>query len=295
MEVAGLLAVCIFTGLVANLMARRFVIEGGPQLFAVASAGFVILTALETALSRFTFVILPSRYAIVGAVLWISLLLGLAEVVAASTSVRIGKARRLDVTDVTFVTVALLAALFLSHTGLPPRSFFNQLQSARQAIVAAYESGVKDPGLLSLDYANPTEVSQLAWLEHDRLGPWASTRLVELETMRHLDTAELPSCPGYVESQQSVSGGERYNGWAALSSKRRPFPYFAIVGRAGNRRGIGYLGVFRPDVRQAGRATFDNAGFMAFAAGLPERGSQIVLFDAGGTRPECAMPLTRTP
>jgi hypothetical protein len=267
-----------------------------PVVFAAASAGFVVLTACQTAIGRLDFGVsqaFSSRYAIATAVFWVALAGGLAQVVAGSASVLVGPARKLDATALAFVSAGLAVAMCAGLAAAPDRALLVNAQASRNAVAAAYAGGVRNGSVLADVFAPPSALPDVLWLKRKHLGPWTSSELRRASSaVGTVRFQLLPVCPGHVDGVQPMAGAKRFLGWVATPSGARPSPYVQVVGADGTPHGLGYVGGYRPDVKQAGASSSNETGFVAFSRRPDDQSETLVAFADSGDRPLCAFPLS---
>jgi hypothetical protein len=287
----GCAGLCMFLGIVVAAVRRR---ESFALLFGAGASTFAVLTAGQTAIGRLDFgdgQALASRYAITAAVFWVALIVAASELVAASATLRVGRRRPLEVTGLAFVGLGLLLAVSAGLAGRPSRQFLLGFRSNGDIAAAAYSAGLGDPSLRSTVLAPPSAPVAVRWMKANRLGPWASAGLRRISSRAEdVDVQQLPDCNGHVDGSSAIPGGERYEGWIVTPSRTSSPSYLEVVGRDGGNRGVGYEGVYRPDVKQAGQSTSDDSGFVAFGRAPVSPTEKLVMF-ADARRPVCALPL----
>lgn len=290
-QALGLVAVLILALLVATAVRARGI---GDDLqivvFAAATGSFVLVTALETALSRLNFGVIPGRYSIGASVLWVALMVGVAPLVADSASLVVGVKAPTNATGIAFVGTCAIVAVCAGLVGRPSRAALNDLRAVREGIVASYESGVLDQDFLTRDYAPPIATSDLAWLKRERLGPWSSRELRRITDRGRVNLRGLPSCRGYVDGTDPEGNGQRFRGWVALPSGDASGSYGVVVGPSGGRRGTGFVGIYRPDAESANASDVADSGFVAYVSRKLGTGALVVFTDHGRT-PSCALSL----
>jgi hypothetical protein len=293
----GCVGLCVFAGIIVAALRSR------ERLVLLSGAGvsiFAVLTAGETAIGRLNFGIaeaLSSRYSITAAVFWVSLMVAASELIAGSTVLRVGRRRPLDVTALAFVTGCLLlvfSAGFASRqipdaSGIVRnRQFFVGFRANADTVAAAYSAGLANSSVLATVLAPPYAPVDLHWMETNHLGPWSSALLRRVSSRaQRLDLKRLPTCGGHVDDSSAIPGGERYEGWIVTPSHKGSLSYLEIVGPGGRNKGVGYEGLYRPDVQAAGQSTTDDSGFVAFGREPVSPSEKLVMFGAGA--PACAL------
>jgi hypothetical protein len=298
----GCAGLCVLVGIVIATVRSR---EGPALLAGTGASIFVVLTAAVTAIGRLDFGVaeaLSSRYTITAAVFWVALMVAAAELIAASTALRVGRNRPLDVTALAFVTACLLLALCAGFASrqtpdafgvMRDRQFLALFRTGTQTAVAGYSAGLADPSLLAtLLVAPPQAQVDLHWMKTNHLGPWTSTLLRQVSSRRaSVDVLQLPACDGHVDESSAVPGGERYGGWIVTPSHTSWASYLEIVGPHGRNKGVGYEGLYRPDVKEADQSTSDYSGFVAFGRAPVSPSEKLVMFAGGTLSPACTLAL----
>jgi hypothetical protein len=268
-----------------------------PITFAAAAGMFVVLTAGETAIGRLDFGIsqaLASRYAIASSAFWIAVAIGLAPWIASSVRLTVGRVRVIDLTAIIFVAACLTVALVIGLLLRPSRQTLVETQSIKNVVVAGFSADVNDSKLLRSILAPPSALTDLMWLKRERLGPWSDPAILSLRKSRSTRIRDVRACGGHLDLARSISGGERYEGWVVTASGGSRRSFVEVVNAEGRTNGVGYVGMLRPDVKNAGASTSNFAGFVAFARGPIKGLERIVLLDKRTMTPTCVFPLPTT-
>jgi hypothetical protein len=287
---------CLLFLAVAIASARQRALLADPAvLFGMASAAFVLVSAIQTALGRLEFGIgqaLSSRYALPAGVYWASLLIAVAPFVARSVRVTLfAHTPALDVSGITFVALLTIAAIVVNLAANPSALVLDSIQTRSEAMLVANIAGVEDDQASQASYPVAGALTRrLGWLRSKRLGPWNHAIGSELETVRRTvpEPATLRPCDGSIDSGDAVRGGSRFRGWIVAPRGTDGGHAVDVVTNTGSSIGVGFVDAYRPDVRIARRSTTNFSGFVAYArSGNPA--ADLVLFAAGSHVPVCAL------
>ena len=238
--------------------------------FAVGVGVFVLLTALQTAVGRLdqfgVSQALSSRYTIASFTFWLALLVGFL------TPLR----ERSRSAVPALLAGAAIAALALSVTGLPSRTFLRTEVIGKRTTVLGYLAGVDDPsGTLTGGPSGPVVEDAFRWMERERLGPFASGGWADGLQFEYPTAEGLPMCLGAIDSVEPVGRGLRLRGWLAAPGGEDASRNVAVLDGEGTPAGRGLVGTHRPDVAETTGS--DWSGLVAYAAGDPPLPLVLVL------------------
>jgi hypothetical protein len=275
--------------------------ERHATLFGAAVGTFILVTAAQTALGRLDYGVaqaLSSRYALAAEVFWVGLAVGVAPLVARNTTMIVRVFReRIDVTAYAFILFCAVVWLGVGHAAAPPEAVLNASKTRNEPLLTSYVTGVNDEEALRLTH--PFEgpevmLPKVRWLEARRLGPWDSnTTRAELAAaqQRIARPGDLPPCAGAVAAVRRVPNGERFDGWVVPPRGPDAAPYVAVVGRSGASDGVGFVGLYRPDLKASGASTSDTSGFVAYGRGGGV--AEFIVALDGESKPLCALRISR--
>jgi hypothetical protein len=280
---AGLVLLILLCGL---FWAER----GGRSLLVPFGAGlsaFIALTAAQTATGRLHLGVeqaLTSRYSIASYTFWLGLFVGFLPAVRE-------RLRSVPWAVPGYLAGAALVALAISYAALPSSAELRSFVAGRQATVVAYRAGVEDvfaspiPGL----QFGPGVTSALRFMEREQLGPWAPGGMVDAMRVSGPSSRTDRECLGQLDSQASVPGGTRLQGWIAAPAGETSSPHLVVLDAAGRRAGLGLVGLHRSDVAEPGIADREWRGFVAFMRGEPTPPVEVVLLAEDGTDALCRL------
>jgi hypothetical protein len=292
-QVLGTIGIVLSLFFIARSIKRR---GGTATTFAAGASGFVLLTAFQTAVGRVDFgyaQAVSSRYAIAAAVFWTALAVGFSEIVASSTTISVGRDRRMDVTGISFVSVCAVIVAIAGISTLPSYSTTVQARAVQDGVAAAASTDPRDGSVLAGAIASPSAIVDVQWLEREHLGPWSFADLRRvMEGSGRVKIAGLPRCPGHLDAVSVVPRLRQFTGWVIAPDGSLPSAYVEVVSTNGENRGVGYARSYRPDVVQAHASTSNETGFIAYSRSRSAEANDLIAFRANDRVPACILPLS---
>jgi hypothetical protein len=262
--------------------------SGGAALvpFGAGVAGFVVLTSASTAVGRLedfgTSQALASRYSIGSFTFWLGLFVGFLPAVRE-------RLRSVPIAVPAYLGGAAVVALVLGYQTIPPSSELRAVVVGREATVVAYRAGVEDASnSVPNVQGGPGVTSALRWMERERLGPWAPGGMVDAMRVAGPSNRTDRACLGEIESAEPVRAGSRLRGWIATPNGETSSRNTVVLDAGGRRRGLGLVGMQRPDVEPPG-ADAEWSGFVAYVSGKPAVPLEVVLLAKDGANAVCRL------
>lgn len=254
--------------------------------FGAGVAAFVLLTAMQTAVGRLylgTSQALSSRYSIASFTFWLAFL------VAFLVPLR-ERLRAYPIAGPAYLACAAAATLFVSYRTLPDPDWLRTTRFGGEATMLTYRVGVSDEsGAVKGVAAVGTLRSTLRWMEAERLGPFVAGGLVDGMRVTGPDRPVSTLCLGKIARNEPVKRGHRLRGWIAAPSGQATSRNLVVLDAHQDRRGLGLVGMHRPNVAESGATESAWTGFVAYVRGEPVAPLAVVLLGDDGRTPMCRL------
>jgi hypothetical protein len=227
------------------------------------------------------------------AVFWVGLAVAIAPFFARRVVVLVKtRSERVNVTGLAFITTCVAVSIAASLASSPQELVLDSIRTRSEPMLAAFIAGVEDDAA-SAATAPRSVLPQLVWLRTNRVGPWSPGGVgdaLEAAQRRVHRLPALPSCRGTIDSVTAVHGGERLDGWVVPPLGQKASRDLDVVNRSGVPAGVGFVDVYRPDVKAAGASSTDFSGFVAYGRSSGSA-RDLVLLQPNSHEPLCALPI----